>query len=281
MFGYVMVNQEKLNEKENEIYRGFYCGLCHCLKDNYGRKGQMALNFDLTFVAILLTALYEVDLHQTSCFCPFHPMKKKIIYHNEAIEYACDMTLLLTYLKCEDNWLDDHSRVSLVYQKMLQDHFTKVKSRYPKKVDRIEESLSAIHQLEKNKKSGIDELCACSGIMMGEVMRFKEDEWSFLLYEMGDYLGRFIYIMDAYEDVEEDIKKNRFNPFVGIYQNENFDEQIKVMLEMMMASCSEAFEKMPILEYVNILRNILYSGVFAKYATIRKKRTGDENGRSI
>ena len=117
--------------------------------------------------------------------------------------------------------------------------------------------------------------------MLGEVLAYHKDEWYQLLYEMGDYLGRFIYIMDAYEDVEKDISKNCFNPFIDIYQKSGFDKRVKNMLELMIAHSSEAFERLPVLEYANILRNILYSGVWARYEMVRKKREDSKNGRSV
>ncbi len=281
MFGYVMVNKQKLSEEENETYLGFYCGLCDCLHKAYGRSGQAALNFDMTFLAILLSGLYESEVVTREYRCPFHPMKKRILYHNPMIEYASDMTILLTYLKCEDNWEDERKKSSYVYQKALNKKFFKVQSMYPDKVRKIREVLEKTHQLEKEKCENIDALAGLSGAMLGEILVYREDEWKDLLYEMGDYLGRFIYIMDAYEDVEKDIAKNCFNPFIKSHQATGFDERIKNILELMMAHSSEAFEKLPILEYANILRNILYSGVWARYEMVRKKREDSKNGRSV
>ena len=116
---------------------------------------------------------------------------------------------------------------------------------------------------------------------MAEILTYRKDEWYDVLYEMGDYLGRFIYIMDAYDDIEKDIKENQFNPFSSRKDDEHFDERVKVILEMMIARSADAFETLPILKYADILRNIIYSGVWAKYEMIRKKRTGEEDGRSI
>ncbi|MEG0468536.1 MAG: DUF5685 family protein, partial [Longicatena sp.] len=119
------------------------------------------------------------------------------------------------------------------------------------------------------------------GIVMGEILAYQEDVWKSSLYTIGDYLGRFIYIMDAYDDVEEDIKKGSFNPFQQDLQNENFDERVKMILELMIASSADAFEMLPILEHVDILRNIMYSGIWAKYETVRKKRSGEEDAKSV
>lgn len=281
MFGYVMVNKQKLSEEENDTYLGFYCGLCDCLHQTYGRSGQMALNFDMTFLAILLSGLYECEITSKEYRCPFHPTKKRNLFHNVMIEYASDMTILLTYLKCEDNWEDERKKSSYIYQKALKKKFLQVQAKYPDKVKKIREVLEKTHLLEEEKCEDIDALAGLSGVMLGEILAYREDEWKGLLYEMGDYLGRFIYIMDAYEDVEKDISKNCFNPFIKSYQKCGFDERIKNILELMIARSSDAFEKLPILEYANILRNIIYSGVWARYEMVRKKREDDKDGRSV
>ena len=89
---------------------------------------------------------------------------------------------------------------------------------------------------------------------------------------MGFYLGKFIYLMDAYEDIEEDIHTGNYNPFKVLYAEEKFEETVHEILTMMMAECCRAFERLPVVENIDIIRNILYSGVFAKYDIISRKR---------
>ena len=71
--------------------------------------------------------------------------------------------------------------------------------------------------------------------------------------------------MDAYEDVEEDIKKGNYNPFKKIYKEKGFKENVKYMLEMTISECAAAFERLPLIKDVDILRNILYDGVWTKF----------------
>ncbi len=89
---------------------------------------------------------------------------------------------------------------------------------------------------------------------------------------MGFYLGKFIYLMDAYEDIEEDIRTGNYNPFKELYAEEDFEGTVHKILTMMMAECCRAFERLPVVENIDIIRNILYSGVFAKYDIISRKR---------
>ena len=107
---------------------------------------------------------------------------------------------------------------------------------------------------------------------MSEVLAPKADEWEESLRNMGFYLGKFIYLLDAYDDVEEDIKNKNYNPFSEQYIIEGFDEQVRRILIMMMAQTCREFEKLPIIKYTDILRNILYSGVWCRFEVIHKKR---------
>ena len=139
-----------------------------------------------------------------------------------------------------------------------------LEKQYSEKIQRIKEALQKTEILEKNQCQDLDQLANLTGFMMAEILTYRKDEWYDVLYEMGDYLGRFIYIMDAYDDIEKDIKENQFNPFSSRKDDEHFDERVKVILEMMIARSADAFETLPILKYADILRNIIYSGVWAK-----------------
>lgn len=94
MFGYIYVNQKDLSEESKKQYQAYYCGLCQVLKKSSGVKGQILLNYDMTFLIILLTGLYELQNQEKTFICPLHPGKKKLAYINEASVYASDMNVL-------------------------------------------------------------------------------------------------------------------------------------------------------------------------------------------
>jgi len=134
---------------------------------------------------------------------------------------------------------------------------------------------------EKKQNRDIDLMAGIFGEMMSEIFAYRKDEWEDELRNIGSYLGKFIYLMDAYEDLEEDRKKERYNPFAGRCENPDFEEEVRTILTMMMAGCSREFEKLPIIENVEILRNILYSGVWSRYEFLKKKKeegAGEGNG---
>lgn len=110
MFGYICINQPELKVKDYEAYRGYYCGLCHELKKRYGRIGQMLLSYDMTFLVILLTGLYEPEESREYHRCIPHPVRKHMQIQNEITGYAADMNVLLSYRKALDDWKDEGSR---------------------------------------------------------------------------------------------------------------------------------------------------------------------------
>ena len=97
MFGYVTANKPELKIREFARYKGYYCGLCHTLLKNHGRRGQMTLTYDMTFLVILLSSLYEPKEEEMRKHCLIHPAKKQYMIQNEVSFYASDMNILLTY----------------------------------------------------------------------------------------------------------------------------------------------------------------------------------------
>ncbi|MEG0329191.1 MAG: DUF5685 family protein [Longicatena sp.] len=277
MFGYVVVNKPELKIKDFDVYQAFYCGLCRSLHKQFGRFGQVSLNYDLTFLAILLSGLYEPQNETIEERCIVHPLSKHQKVGNPYIDYAAEMTIVLTYLKCSDDWNDDHHYQSRMMMGMLAHKYERVKEKYPKKIENITNALTKINACEEQKDYDLDKLSSLFGIVMGEILAYKNDEWNTLLYETGDYLGRYIYIMDAFDDIEEDVKNGAFNPFIEEYKHENFNTRVKTILEIMISKSADAFEMLPILQYADILRNIIYSGVWAKYEMIRKQRLGEQH----
>lgn len=276
MFGYININQKELSEESKKIYQAYYCGLCQKLKTNCGTKGQMLLSYDLTFLIVLLTGLYELENTDTEFTCPLYPTKKRTAYINEATEYAADMNLILAYQNLLDDWKDEKSYTKKAFVKILDKDYTRIVSKYPRQVRALEEFMRKTAEAEKNKETNLDLVAGLTGEMLGEIMCWREDEWQEEMRTLGFYMGKFIYLMDAYEDYEADQKKNCYNPLVYMEKenDQEFDTFCKLLLTSMMSECAKSFERLPILLHADILRNILYSGVWSRYEylQLRKKK---------
>ena len=272
MFGYVVMNKPEIRFKDFDLYRSFYCGLCRELREKYGISGQITLTYDMTFVVVLLSALYEPPTQKGTTRCVIHPVCKQPVRKNAATEYGADMNVLLTYYKCMDDWEDEKKFAALGYGKILQRKNNRLSYRYPEKAEKIRKLLEELSQMEKAGETDIDKMSGCFGRIMEEIFAWKTDVWEGSLRRMGFYLGKFIYILYAYDDVEKDVKNGNYNPFAEKYIMKGFDEQVRQLLIMMMAQTCREFEKLPIIKYTDILRNILYSGVWCRFEAIARKR---------
>ncbi len=292
MFGYIGINKPELKIKDFERYREYYCGLCHSLGNHHGLLGQISLSYDAAFAAVLLSALYEPVTYRMQSGCVLHPVGKKKYLSNQIIDYVADMNVLLTYYKCQDDWNDEKSLVKLSYGATLKKQAKQVESRYPVKADAIKSALNTIYELEKACDTNIDKLSNAFGDIMAEILdvspkdldaRDKNrygDMWKAELKILGFNLGKFIYIMDAFDDVEKDMKKDSFNPFMDRYKEgledelamREFEAYVEKLLMMCASHMAKSYERLPIIHEIAILRNIIYSGIWMKFVSICKER---------
>lgn len=278
MFGYIAVNKSEMKFKEFDVYHSYYCGICRELKKKYGAFGQLSLSYDMTFLAILLTGLYEPETCRGSCKCIVHPFESHEVRNNIFTEYAADMNVLFTCYKCHDDWEDERKFWKLVYGRLLEGRAGCLKESYAAKIRTISLLMQDFSDAEKSPGADIDTLAGMFGRVMAEIVAVREDEWAENLRRLGFFLGKFIYLCDAYEDVEEDIKKGTPNPLKQRYESLDFEEECRTILRMMISECCKEFEKLPILENVEILRNILYSGVWGRYEIVHEKRRQEQSG---
>ena len=279
MFGYIITNAETLPKPRQERFRAMYCGLCRRLRQTYGLVGSMTLSYDMTFLALLLNALYEPGERTGQERCPTHPMKRHDYIDSPVLDYVADINLALAYYKLEDNWLDDKSLPSALEARLLKSAYAEVKARWPDKCAAIEGWLADIHAMESQALMQVDAPVNATGIMLGELFAYKErDVWTDLLREIGNGLGRFIYYMDAYDDLAEDVRKGRYNPLKSVSEQPDYEALCRAALTDMVADATRAYEMLPIVQDADILSNVLYSGVWSRYAYLQKRRAPREKG---
>ena len=189
---------------------------------------------------------------------------------NTVTEYCADMNVILTYYKCMDDWQDEHKPLHYAYARILKNCGNMHMSDYPEKIQRIRGALEELSSLEKQKETDVDRVAGCSGRIMEEILAFRKDVWESSLRRLGFYLGKFIYILDAYDDVEKDAENGNYNPFLEKYKIEGFEEEVRRLLMMMLAECCREFEKLPIIRYGDILRNIF---IFRRLVPLCGNRT--------
>jgi hypothetical protein len=242
---------------------------------------QMMLNYDLTFLALLLTGLYEPDTQLASHRCIPHPVQKHPMAENDAISYAADMCVLLAYQKLKDDWEDEKKLAGGAGASLLKRAYQKAAQQYPRQVQALEENIAALHQAERENRRDIDYVAGLNGHYLAEIFVWKEDLWQEDLRTMGFFMGKFIYLMDAVEDQKKDQKRGNYNLFSDcpdIFGTAK-EKEIRGILMDMMTEAARAFERLPILKNAEIIRNILYSGVWCRYTAVRSARLGKRQER--
>ena len=272
MFGYVRINKMDLTFREFDYYKGYYCGLCKYLKENHGEVSRLSLNYDITFLIVILTALYKLDSDITYERCIANPLKKKMRIVNEITEYAASMNILLSYYKLEDNLYDDNGIKDKLEYELYKGKLKKAYEKYPQKAEYIKQQLGNLRELEKQESKSIDKVSNTFGNLMGEIFVYKKDEYEQNLRNIGFNLGKYIYILDAYEDLEEDNKKGRYNPFIDyIDKKEELKNKVDRLISMSLGMATKNIEQLNLEFNKSIIDNIIYSGVYLRYKSILEK----------
>ena len=263
MFGYVHVNKDELKIREYNVYKSYYCGLCKTLKSEYGNFARLGLNYDSVFLALLLSSVTEDEYSCKSTRCMAHPTSKKpIMKTNRCLSYSAAAMVILALLKIEDDIHDEHSIKAFFTYLALSGAKRKVKKRYGELYNACRTQINKLTELEKANTSDIDELSDVFANLLKIlfVPDFIADEATKrILAHIGYTLGRFIYIIDAYEDIDKDKKKKSFNPFITGEAPDK--EELKDTLTFSLSSLANSYQLLNLKINKPILDNIIYLGL--------------------
>ena len=232
MFGYLVAATNVLEAEELARYKSVYCGLCRSLKRCFGQTARLTLNYDMTFLVLLLSSLYEPEEERGEAACVRHPFEPQPYVMTKLSDYAANMNLALAYLKCLDDWKDDKSLTAYAEARTLQAGYDAVRKRYPRQCAAIAEALDRLSRIEAEGREDPDAAAACFGALMREIFVYREDRWSEPLRHMADALGRFLYLLDAAMDLEEDVKRGRYNPFRRFAGDRDNEERFRDSLRL-------------------------------------------------
>ncbi len=298
MFGYVKPFVSQLKVCEHEIYKGIYCGLCKQFGRSYNQLSRLTLSYDMTFFALLYIGLSDEKLNFENKRCFMHPFKKKpCILQCKALKLSADIGILFAFYKLKDNVADENfvkKFLSRFCKLGLLFSFKKAKHRQSEVSKIIKDFVKDQSKMEKKEHVSIDEACHPTAKALGLIAATLSNDHKNkdTLYRVGYMLGRYIYIIDAVDDLQKDLKNNSFNPFLQSFSLENkidleldsnsinsFDDmqyfnkmssnmqkseilkKAKDTLNFTIAQLAEAFELLPIKRYKPIINNIIYLGM--------------------
>ena len=277
MFGYVTASGKELTKAQQDRYGSVYCGICRAIRDQSGQIARLGLSYDMAFLALVLMSLYEPEEVSGRNSCAMHPLKRRTWVDNQYIRYSADMNVALAYYNCLDDWQDDGKVSAKAMAKVLEKRLPAIEERWPRQCAAIRDCLTRLGNLEKENCGNPDLPAGVFGDLMGELFVFEEDLWATTLRQMGQALGRFVYLLDAALDYDKDRRKGKYNPYLAMGTGKDWAKW-EDYLVLTMGRCTAHYEKLPLVQDKALLDNILYSGVWMRY---RKREEGDHDRRSL
>lgn len=282
MLGYVKAYKPELKIKHYEEYRGVYCSVCRTMRKRYGLISALTLSYDFTFFAIMRLCTSESPICFEQKRCPFNPAKKCNFCQgeNEQLNYTVDMAMITVYYKILDNIAD-----SGFFKKLLMYLILPIFSLYHKKAKKycpegdkiIGEQMKRQAEIEKNKTADIDIAADPTAEAMSVLLSLGFDgETQRVLKRIGYLIGRWVYIADAFDDMEKDRKSGGYNPL--LLSGKTADDAEKA-LNMTAAEITAAYELLNVKSFNGIINNIVYDGLYMSMKSI--KNGGKINERSL
>ena len=296
MLGYVKCFKPELKVREYEVYCGYYCGVCKSIGARYGQLPRMALSYDAAFLALLLESIADTHDAPTQEHCIAHPfIKKKTIIRNSAIDYAADVMLILAWHKLLDDAKDEgklYAKATMVFLKRI---YRKLAKRHPELCKAIGVHLAELSTLERDKCASIDMAAEAFSKIMEVIfvegikaISNNADENICSIYgTIGYHMGKWIYLIDAVDDIEENIKSGAYNPLLYRF---NFDpksesaqqfrnrieEDLKFNLYHYLAMISNCLGALDIKKNKGIIENIIYFGLNRKTEEVIAQTDSDK-----
>lgn len=259
MFGSLLPIKSELRVRELESYQACYCGLCHAIKKRFGNVSRFTLNYDCTFLALILLSLNENN-RTFSKRCALHCLhgKRKICTVDKELEYVADVNVLLVYYKLLDDWHDEKKVSALFAIPFLYYSARKAKKKSPQLDAVIKDQLTALSYLESHPEMhSIDEFAEPFAVLLRRVLEIApgiQEKDKLLLGWLGYYLGRWIYLLDAWEDRSQDKSKKCFNPmnYLGISE-----EKVSFLLHICLTETEKTLDLIDLGDYSEIINNIV------------------------
>lgn len=222
VFGYIRPQKSELLVREYEQYKGIYCALCKQLGKSYGALARLALSYDCTFYAMILLALSDECPGFHTGKCVVNPLKKCTYCSGgqQAFESASALSVIMTYYKVKDDLKDCgfFGKIRSAFLLPLVSHANrKASKKYPELAQIVSESMVMQDKTENDANPTVDSCADPTAQMLSKVfLRIAPDasQNRIVLKQFGYFLGRWVYLMDAADDLEKDIKSDSFNPFI-------------------------------------------------------------------
>lgn len=276
MFGYVKAMRDDLTVRQDTLYRAAYCGLCKEMGRCTGQCSRMSLSYDMVFLYLVRTAIKGMSPVQKKGRCLLHPLRKRfIVQSDEELIYAAKVSALLTWGKvCDD--LADEKGFKRFLKKLAKPFFKSAKRRaaLDELYAEIEKKLAELSDIEAKRIESVDAPAEVFGKLLSDVFAFGLDKkQATLAREIGFRTGRWIYAVDAADDIDSDEKNGSYNPFLLLYGGAIDGEQrntIEMAMKYDLTALAAAVDLIDDSEAVKVIKNIIYLGMpFAAHKALK------------
>ena len=271
MFGYIRPAKERLNAHDDELFQAVYCGLCHELGRKYGFSARFVLNFDFTFLAILLSEAGAPAC--TSCRCIAHPCKACcVMAHTASLEVAADHSIVLAWWQLRDHIKDHGLLKSLPYRLaalFLRSAYRKASRCVPEFDASVQRHLSDLAAREREHCASLDQAAEPFAALMADIAAVAPDELHRrVMAEIFYHLGRWIYLVDAADDLKKDFEAGYYNPLRYRYGltdgtlDEKTQQEVALSLDLSVHRMASAYALLERGVWSNILDSIFYESLY-------------------
>ena len=295
MLGYIKAYKPELKVKDYEIYKGIYCTLCKKLGKRYSPLAQLLLSYDFTFLLLLKISLSSECPAFKNSRCQYNPLVrcKTCTGEDSNLNICADTVIIMAYYKIIDNIYDGGflKKIEMIFVfPVIALMHKKAKRLSPEVEETIALSMKEQKIVEAEVNCGIDMAAEPTAKALSTILALdeKNEQKRIVLKRLGYLVGRWVYIMDAVDDLEDDIKGNCFNPlkqhFTGLSVNQhkdNFNKFAQEVLDTTAGEAALAFELLETNRFRDILENILYDGLARTAQKILNTERGCEYEKSV
>ncbi len=288
MFGYVKAYKPELKISEYDTYKAVYCSLCRQLGKDYGVFAKFILSYDFVFLAMLKLGLENECCGYKKMRCPFNPLKKcmRLDKDSNALSFSAACLIIMFYYKLLDDFKDNGLK-GKIRSGFLFPIFSHYHKKAVKKFPEIEKVTASLMQkqaeVEKAESTSVDLAAEPTAKLLEFVFSYGEEGNNKRILEKLGYLaGKWVYLADALDDLEEDFKKKSYNPFLRKYQDMNIAKQnAKALINNCNVEIAKSFELLRFQRYKTILSNIIYLGLPNVLKQILNKNKENKNDKSL
>ena len=287
MFGYVTIGNNQVTEEEYSVFSSYYCGVCKATGKTASHIARLGLSYDITFLALILSSLEEKTDYKRM-HCVIHPMKKLTYAEsNRAVSYAAASGVVLAYLKFRDDWHDEKSLKALLAMFLFWKGCRKAKKILGREYAVIKNQLDILSDYEKRGSGSIDDTAELFAKILECLFTpefITDEKQRRALAWLGFNLGRWIYIIDAVNDLERDLKSGAYNPLVkmGYTDLETCAHDMELSLTLTLDGIATSFELTDIKQNRDLIAKIIYISLKEKQQSILsgERKDSDESVRS-